>query len=100
MTLLEEIRKRQPVRLCRFGKWVNTAEKQDVADVATAFADPDIRGKWIADALSVRVDGHIIDYVTKHRRGACDICPKTVEYLNDPDPDDSAIRLDPVRPVL
>jgi hypothetical protein len=82
MTLLEEIHQKKPVRLCRFGKWIATAGKQDVADVATAFADPNIRGKWISDALSVRVDGHLLDYVTRHRRGACVICPKGPDFLN------------------
>ena len=82
MSLLDEIRQRQPVRLCRFGKWVTTATKQDVADVAAAFADPDIKGKWIADVLAVRIDGHLVDYVTRHRRGSCRICPQSETYLN------------------
>ena len=84
MTLLQEIKARQPQRLCRFGKWVVTAEKQDVADVAAAFADPNIAGRWISDALSVRIDGHLVDYVTRHRRGSCRICPPTAELLNVP----------------
>ena len=82
MSLLQEIRSHQPDRYCRFGKWLNTASKQDREDLAVAFADPIIRGIWISEALSTRIDGHLVDYVRKHRQGACPACPKTEAMLN------------------
>ena len=80
MSLLQEIQSRRPAKLCRFGHWLETASKQDRADIQTAFADPSIRAKWIADALADRCPGNIVDSVRDHRRGDCKICPK--ELLN------------------
>ena len=83
MSLLEEIQARKPVQLCRFGKWLAAASKQDRSDLALAFADRTIKGKWIADALSARgVEGHIVDAVNDHRRGDCTVCPSTEDLLN------------------
>lgn len=83
MTLLDEINARKPVRLCRFGKWLQTASEQDRDDLAVAFEDGTIAGKWIADALANRgVQGHIVDCINDHRRGACDVCPAGSEHLN------------------
>lgn len=96
MTLLEEIQSRKPHRVCAFGRWLESAPKQDRADIQTAFADPTIKAKWIADALADRCPGNIVDSVRDHRRGDCSICPPSL--LNDAD--DSGIRLNPTRPVL
>ena len=83
MSLLEEIESRRPTRLCRFGKWLASASKQDRADMAVALADRSYAGKWIADTLAARgVEGHIVDAVNDHRRGDCTVCPQNAEMLN------------------
>lgn len=83
MSLLQEIQSRRPVKLCRFGKWLVAASKQDRIDMAVALADRSYAGKWIADTLIARgVEGHIVDSVNDHRRGDCGICPATSEMLN------------------
>ena len=84
MSLLEEIQSRRPSKLCRFGAWLVAASKQDRADLAAAFADPTIRGKWIADVLASRGAGAVVDSVNDHRRGACSVCPSNAEMLNVP----------------
>lgn len=80
MSLLSEIQAFKPERMCRFGRWVQTASEQDIEDLTIAFADQSIKAKWIADALAVRCPGNIVDAVRDHRRGDCKICPP--ELLN------------------
>jgi len=79
-SLLDEIEKRRPKKACAFGRWVETASKDDRADIATAFADETIAAKWIADVLADRIPGNFVDALRDHRRGDCPTCPK--ELLN------------------
>lgn len=79
-SLLEEMRGRLPQKRCRLGGWLESASKQDRADLEAAFADPDISGSLIADVLSSRIPGYIVDDIRRHRRGDCKQCPR--ELLN------------------
>lgn len=79
-SLLEELKGRVPEKRCRFGVWLESASKQDRADLKTAFADPDISGQLIADVLSNRISGWIVDDIRHHRKGVCKACPR--ELLN------------------
>ena len=82
MSLLQEIQARTGRQPCTFGRWASTTTKQDREDLTVAFGDPRTSGQVIADVLSTRIEGWIVDYVRKHRRGACKNCPATLEYLN------------------
>ena len=75
MSLLEQIEARKPKRQCAFGRWVQNAPKEDVADIRAAFADHTLASKWIADVLADVVEGHFIDALRDHRRGQCPSCP-------------------------
>ena len=83
MSLLEEINAKRGKQPCLFGRWAATTTQQDRDDLATAFTDhPKVSGQLIADVLASRIDGWIVDYIRKHRRGACKSCPQTALYLN------------------
>ena len=80
MSLLEQIEARKPKRQCAFGRWVQTADPKDRADIAAAFADPTLKSKWIADVLAEQIEGTFIDALRDHRRGDCPSCP--AELMN------------------
>ena len=85
MSLLQEIQARTGRQPCSFGRWAVSASQGDRGDLAVAFADQSrgrASGQVIADVLASRIEGWIVDYVRKHRRGTCTSCPPTFEYLN------------------
>lgn len=83
MTLLDELQARKGKQPCPFGRWLETTTQQDRDDLASVFPyRKQYSGQLIADVLSSRIEGWIVDDIRKHRRGACMTCPSTVEYLN------------------